>query len=67
MQCQSNAFEAVLSHIWDMDWFEGAFWWDWNVDLKSGGADDLSLSIINKPAADIIGKYYGKKLNRQIE
>lgn len=58
MQCQANAYEAVLKNIWKLSWFGGAFWWTWRADINAGGTNDLDLTPMKKPASLVLAKYY---------
>lgn len=60
MQNQKNAYQAFFQTIWKEDWFLGGFLWKWQFRDEIGGENDTDYTPQNKPAANVIQKYYEK-------
>ncbi|MDN5200096.1 hypothetical protein QQ008_01955 [Fulvivirgaceae bacterium BMA10] len=60
---QKNAYEALYQVFWDKEWFHGGFLWKWHVHHeRAGGAQNKRFTPQNKPASEVIKKWY--KLNQ---
>ncbi len=60
LKAQAIATEAVFEEFWNENWFAGGFIWKWFIHHeKSGGTGDNRFTPQNKPAEDVIRKYYG--------
>jgi hypothetical protein len=58
---QANAYRAVFDTFWDEDWFVGGFSWFWKFDNNQPeNYDNISYSPQNKPAENIIAKFFYK-------
>lgn len=56
---QSNATQVILEEFWTEDWFAGGFVWKWFIDYKkAGGEKDNRFTPQNKPAQEVLKKYY---------
>lgn len=60
MNNQKNAYQAFFQTIWMEDWFLGGFLWKWQFRDEIGGENDTDYTPQNKPAANVIQKYYEK-------
>lgn len=59
LEAQLNATQALFDEFWNESWFAGGFIWKWfHNDEKSGGEKDNQFSPQNKPAEEIVRKYY---------
>ncbi|NAS12785.1 glycoside hydrolase family 113 [Poritiphilus flavus] len=59
LNAQANAKRAIFEEFWKEDWFAGGYVWKWFIDHKRvGGAQDNRFTPQNKPAQEIIKKYY---------
>ncbi len=59
LNAQVNAKRAIFEEFWKEDWFAGGYVWKWFIDHKRvGGAKDNRFTPQNKPAQEIIKKYY---------
>ncbi len=55
---QASAYEALLATMTQRAWWDGAFWWNWETDPSAGGDQSLGFTPQNKPAAEIVRRYY---------
>ncbi len=61
-QGQHNAYEALYQVFWEEHWFLGGFLWKWHAKHNQvGGIKGKRYTPQNKPAAEVIKKWYGKK------
>ncbi len=58
---QANAYQAVFQAFKDKSWFAGLFLWNWLPNPQAGGYGDVDYTPQNKPAQEILEKYFGKK------
>lgn len=58
-QAQANAYEAVFDYWKDYDWMKGVLWWRWEVSPPSAGSGDTGYTPQNKPAEEVMKKYFG--------
>lgn len=58
--CQAEAYEALYRAIWHQDWFVGGFFWKWHLVRRPGRTLDADFSPQDKPAIDVITRYYAK-------
>ena len=59
LEAQHNTLEALFLTFWEEDWFAGGFVWKWFIEYsKVGGSKDNMFTPQNKPAEEIIRKYY---------
>jgi len=57
---QQDAYTALLETFWDKPWFYGVYWWYWGTSSKMGGEFHRGFTPQNKPAQEIIKKWYSK-------
>lgn len=60
MENQKKAYSAFFQTIWEEDWFVGGFLWKWRFRENPGGENDSNYTPQDKPAAQVIQKYYEK-------
>lgn len=53
---QVNLYEAFFRAFWDEDWIAGGFSWNWIY--KTLSKDNTDFTVENKPALDVIKKFY---------
>jgi hypothetical protein len=59
LQAQADCYQAVFESVYGEPWFAGLFWWSWDPNLLQGGPDDSSFSPHDKPAEEIIRRWFG--------
>ncbi len=57
LEDQARCYEAALAAYWDQPWFHGVYWWKIGSN-GMGGPEDTSHSPWNKPAMDVMAKWY---------
>lgn len=57
---QANGYEALLSVMSQRDWWDGAFWWNWETNPNTGST--TSFTPQSKLAQDVLAEYYGGEL-----
>lgn len=57
---QADCYEALFEVFWDKEWFYGVYWWRWGTDVRFGGPMNRGFSPQNKPAEDVVTKWYKK-------
>ena len=56
---QLTAYKAFFKSIWKEDFLSGVFLWKWYPNYKnSGGKSDSRFTPQNKPAEEVIAKYF---------
>lgn len=56
---QANTTQAVFETLWKEDWFAGGFVWKWFIHHeRSGGIENNRFTPQNKPAEDVIQRYF---------
>jgi len=61
IQEQTDCYEATLQALSDKPWLGGIFWWALEASLDpvyGGGTSDTNYTIRNKPAADVVRRYW---------
>ncbi len=62
LTAQANAKQALFEEFWGEPWFAGGFLWKWFIHHeRSGGNEDNRFTPQNKPAEQVVQKYYGLK------
>jgi hypothetical protein len=61
LQEQADAYQALFDSFEGKAWWNGVFWWSLSPDPKQGGAQDRGYSFHNKPAEDVVRRYFGAK------
>ncbi len=54
---QANFYESALKSLWDEEWFEGFFWWDWYTFLPEK-ENETGFSIYGKKAEKVVRDWY---------
>lgn len=65
MKLQADCYQAILEAFWDKEWFYGIYWWRWGTSVRFGGPTNRGYSIQNKPAQEIIEKWYRRPVPRK--
>lgn len=55
---QYNAYEALFKCFWNQHWFAGGFLWQWYHSGNEEGRYDKDFTPQNKPAMELIKKWY---------
>ncbi|MFP4355448.1 MAG: glycoside hydrolase family 113 [Phycisphaerae bacterium] len=57
---QAAAYQALLTALWDEPFFEGAFWWNWEIDPDPSDWDHAPTWFTpqGKLAEDVLADYY---------
>lgn len=61
LQEQADLYEAMFETWWkqpERSWFRGLFIWNWRADPNHGGANDQDYTPHNKPAEEILKRYF---------
>ena len=62
---QARAYEATYRAFYDKPWFYGMYWWKWYSTGFGGGPNDGLLTPMNKPAAEVMARWY-RRPNRSV-
>ncbi len=65
LQLQADCYEALLDTFWNKDWFYGVYWWKWGTNVRFGGKNNRGYSMQNKPAQDVVTKWYRKSPSKK--
>lgn len=58
---QANFYDSCLEAFHDKEWFAGAFWWDWSIeiyDTREEATKDTGFNIHLKKAEAVLKKWY---------
>ncbi|RMF60661.1 MAG: hypothetical protein D6748_03635 [Calditrichaeota bacterium] len=55
---QARCYEAVLTVLHEQPWLKGLYWWKWPSYLEYGGLNDNDFTPNNKPAEEIVKKWF---------
>lgn len=58
---QADAYQAVFEVFQGHAWWKGVFWWSLDTDPNQGGPTDRGYSFHNKPAEEVLRRYFGVK------
>lgn len=60
LTAQENGLKAIYEEFWKEDWFAGGFLWKWyDNHERSGGTDNSRFTPQNKPAEELVRRFYG--------
>ncbi|MEO9871585.1 glycoside hydrolase family 113 [Ekhidna sp.] len=59
-QIQADSYEATYQALSDEQWFAGGFLWKWHFSEKYGNWRGTEWTPQNKPAEEVIARWYGK-------
>ena len=62
LQAQVMCYEALLQTFWAKPWFYGVYWWKFYSHPDAGGRTDKGFTPQNKPAEEVIRRWYAKPL-----
>lgn len=60
---QAHFYDSCLEAFHDADWFAGAFWWDWSVEIYDTieeAKEDKGFDIHMKKAEEVLKSWYAK-------
>lgn len=60
-QAQALCYEVLLSELEKNKWVTGLFWWKWPSYLSSNESHGRGYMPLNKPAEEVLKKYYLKE------
>ena len=60
LKIQADCYEALFETFWDKEWFYGVYWWRWGTDVRFGGRNNRGFVFQNKPAQDVVRRWYSK-------
>ena len=55
---QYNLLRSFFESVWNEEWLEGGFLWNWNYYAYPD--ENTDFSVQNKPAAKLVKRYYSK-------
>lgn len=58
---QAAAYQSVFEAFQDAAWWKGVFWWSLDTNPQQGGPTDRGYSFHNKPAEDVVRRYFGNE------
>ena len=58
---QAEAYEATFQVFEHEPWFVGGFFWKWHFTMRSADRYEKEWTPQNKPAAEVIARWYGKE------
>ncbi|MBI4465607.1 MAG: hypothetical protein HY647_12960 [Acidobacteria bacterium] len=64
---QARAYEAIFRAFYGQPWFYGMYWWKWYSTGSGGGPNDGMLTPMNKPAAEVMARWYLGPTRRSLE
>lgn len=63
-ETQRNCYLAFFETFWEIDWFAGAFFYDWRANYeRAGGEDSAGFSPQNKETEVVLGEWFSKVTN----
>jgi hypothetical protein len=64
LQLQADYYRALLDTFWGKEWFYGPYWWYWGTNVHMGGEYNRGFTPQNKPAEEVLKKWYSKRSPR---
>ncbi len=70
-EAQAFFLDSILHAFWNEPWFMGIYWWKWDEHLErphyaNDPRGDQGLSVWNKPAAEVMKKWFTRPERRGI-
>lgn len=65
LKLQEDYYRSLLDTFWNKEWFYGLYWWYWGTNVNMGGKYNRGFIPQNKPAEEIIKKWYSKPARRK--
>jgi hypothetical protein len=59
LQEQADAYQALFESLQGQPWWGGVFWWSLTTNPEQGGAEDRGYSFHDKPAEDVLRRFFG--------
>ena len=66
LQEQSDCYQAAFESVYWQPWFAGMYWWSWSPNPEEGGPDDSGYSPHDKPAEEILRKWFGGAVSQAL-
>lgn len=66
-KAQANCYHALFQAFLGKPWFAGLFFWNWQTNPAAGGPGDLGYTPQNKPAQEILRKFFEGEENPSSE
>lgn len=63
---QADCYQAAFESLYQQPWLAGLFWWAWSPDPFEGGPGDNGYTPHDKPAEDVLRKWYGGTRRRAV-
>jgi hypothetical protein len=60
LRLQADYYRAIFDVFWQKPWFYGMHWWYWGTNVRMGGEYNRGFLPQNKPAQDVVEKWYTK-------
>ncbi len=61
LELQARCYEAFFRSVWREPWLAGVYWWKWHPNHhRAGGAANRDFTPQNKPAEQVIARWYGR-------
>ena len=57
-EVQQKCYQAFFDTVWGCSWLAGVYWWRWDTNINAGGKNNRQFTPQNKPAQEILEKYY---------
>ena len=64
IKLQEDYYRALLEEFWNKEWFYGLYWWYWGTNVHMGGIYNRGFTPQNKPAEEVVRKWYSKPVSR---
>jgi len=64
LDAQRAAYQAFFEAVWPQPWLAGVYPWKWYSYPNHGGRDDNDYVIEDKPAEEVVRRYYSMSASR---
>jgi hypothetical protein len=61
---QKDYYEVLSEIFFNKEWFYGVYWWYWGTNVNMGGQYNRGFTPQNKPAVDVVKKWYSNPVSR---
>ena len=58
---QATCYEVIFESLRSREWCAGIYWWKWPTVIEYGGRRHTGFTPNNKPAAEVVKKWYGEE------
>lgn len=59
LQEQADSYRALFESFRGKDWWQGVFWWAWDIHPDQGGPANSNFTANDKPAENVLRLNYG--------